>query len=795
MMKKYGLSTRDNKQVKLNRLEVTGNICGEYIEYTISQDYKNTTGENIEGVYSFPAPATSLITGLEVNLGGRNLKAMVEDREAVLRTLEESKEEGINTLSLEQKDDEYFTITIGNILPNEKVNVKISYMDQLTYEDDTLSLYVPSIVEPVYYREDEEAEEGEELDFYLSLLVESYSKMIVKSPSHKIKVEREDDTLSKVTVQKGQTLDHDFILTLREEKPQIAAGMGYSFFEEEMEKSILMLKLAPVLPDIPVEYTTNYHFILDTSVSMDGFKLEEAKNAMLIALRSLEEGDTFNLMAYNEEVYKFSEWGKVKYTKENLAAATEWIEGLTTREGECTFEALKDAIREAEEEEVETTIFLFTDDVVAEEDEILEYVRTNVGDHRIFPIGMDTEVNSYFINRLAEVGNGRPEFIEEGERIDDIILRQFNRIHNPQLDVTEIDFGDMVVERTYPGTITYLYDREPFTIFALVEGSIEGRIEIKGIVDEVDYTMHIDLDKLEIEENSKLIQKVWARKRMESLVEKERSARGVEQEQIREEILALSKTHSILSSETSFIMMETVLDPVMGMGLNRIVPMDMSETTMKNLSRGYFLDEAAFSFDVNIREKMAISGLTHKEAKMAIQYDRDNLLRILAKNQQADGSFLEIGEESEAEILETTLRSLLAFLVGTETTTFYLNNVSKALRYVIATLKKDERFITERNYMLLRIAYDLAEKKNLIKGKVRNVNEELLSIISDLKYRESLDEVSDLVYRASPTQKKFIMAGTLNITKSYVENAQEIFEMDIRKNIENIANLAMAKAL
>ncbi len=796
MLKKYGLSTRDNKKVKLNRLEVTGNICGEYIEYTISQDYKNTTGENIEGVYSFPIPTTSIITGIEVNLGGRNLKAMVEEREVVLQTLKESREEGINTLSLEQKDDENFTVTIGNILPNEKVTLRISYMDQLTYEDDTLSLYIPSVVDPIYYMGDEEEEEEtEEVDFYLALLVESYSKMEFKSTSHKIKVEREDDTLSKITVVKGQTLDHDFILTLKEVNPQTASGMGYSYYEDEMEKSILMLKLAPVLPDIPVEYTTNYSFILDTSVSMEGFKLEEAKNAVLIALRSLDEGDTFNLIAYNEDVYKFSSGGKVKFTKENLAAATEWIEALVTREGDCTFEAVKDAIREADEEDAECTIFLFTDDNVMDEDEVLEYVRTNIGNNRIFPIGMDTEVNSFFINKLAEVGNGRPEFIDEGERIDDIILRQFNRIHNPQLDVTEIDFGDMIIEKTYPGTITYLYDREPFTIFALVDGSISGSINIKGVVDEVDYTMHIDLDKLEIEENSKLIQKVWARKRIESLVEKERFARGVEKEQIKEEILDLSKENSIISSETSFMMLETMEDPVMGIGLNRIVPMDMSETTMKNLARGYFLDEAAYSFDVNIREKMAVSGLTHKEAKMAIKYDRDNLLRVLAKNQQADGSFLDLGEETEEEILETTLRSLLAFLVGTEATTIYLNNVAKALRYVMNMLQQDEKLITERNYMLLRVAYDLAEKKNLIKGKTRDIKVDLVSRISDLKYKESLEEVGDLVTKASPVQKKFITAGTLNISKSYVENAHEIFEMDIRSNITNIANIAIAKAL
>ncbi len=796
MNKKYGLSTKDHKSVKLNRLEVTGNICGEYVEYTISQDYKNTTDENIEGVYSFPVPTTSLITAIEVELGGRNLRAMVESRDAVVEILEQSKLEGINTLSLLQEDDEYFTITIGNILPNEKVNLKITYMDQLTYEDDTLSLYIPSVVDPVYYTEEEEEKEAAAIDdFYLSLLVESYSKMTFKSPSHKILVERDDDTLSKITVAKGQTLDRDLIITLKEEEPKVAEGMGYSYYEDEMDKAILMLKLFPVLPDIPVEYTTNYNFILDVSNSMVGFKLEEAKNAILIALRSLEKGDRFNLMAYHKEISTFSSEGKVEFSKKNLEEATKWLENIETGSGENTFEAIKEVLREADEDELESTIFLFTDDNVLEEDEILDYVRTHGGDHRIFPMGMDTEVNSYFINKLAEVGHGRPEFIEEGERIDDIILRQFNRIHNPQLDVTEFDFGDMVVEKTYPGTITYLYDREPFTIFAQVQGEIGGRITIRGKVDEEDYTMNIDLDQLEIEENSKLIEKVWARKRIESLIEKERQVRGNEKDQIKEEILSLSKEFGLLSSETSFMMLETIEDPILGMGLNKIVPMEMSEATMKNIARGYFLDESSFSFDMNIREKMASSGLTHKEAKQAITYDRDNLLRILAKNQEADGSFLDYGQEDEEEILETSLRSLLAYLLGTETTSIYLNTVSKGLRYIMETLKENQKFITERNYMLFLMAYHLAEKKNLLKSRTRSMKDELESQITSSKYKDTLDEVEDLVIRASTVQKKFITVASLNISKAYIESSHEIFEGEIKKNITKIANMAIAKAL
>jgi Ca-activated chloride channel family protein len=250
-----------------------------------------------------------------------------------------------------------------------------------------------------------------------------------------------------------------------------------------------------------------------------------------------------------------------------------------------------------------------------------------------------------------------------------------------------------------------------------------------------------------------------------------------------------------MSSETSFIMLEKIEDPVLGIGLHRMVPIEMSENTMKSMAKGYFLDEAAYSFEVNIREKMAETGLTAKEAKNAIKYDRDNLLRVLAKNQQADGSFLDLGEEEDAVILETTLRSLLAFTVGSETTSFYLNNISKAFRYAMESLQKDASLITERNYMLLNIAYSLAEDKNLIKERTRTALEKVVEKTSDSKYRKSLEEVSDLVRTASPNQMKFITAATLDISKSYVENAETIFEMDIKSNITNIANIAIAKAL
>lgn len=799
-MKKVGLTAQNKeKSVKLSKLHISGHICGEYIEYTIAQHYKNTTKEDVHCTYSFPIPDSATLTGFSISLGGKNLNSSVESREEVLKILENAKEENVNPITMEADEEENFQITIGDVMPNETVVIKLTLMDQMIYDDNLIKLIIPSMIDPTYIFSESEEEIELDSDFYLSLLVESYGEVSMNSPSHKIKVERQDETLRKVTMDKGQTLDKDFVLNIEEKKPRQGDGIAYSYYDSEKEedKSILMLRFFPTLPDRTHEGPKNYTFVLDLSESMYQNKIEEAKNALLIAIRSLEEEDKFNIITYSQEVEIFSPNGKVKFSKENLEAATHWVENLTIKQGADIFTALKEALRlaELEGDDEEDYIFLFSDDLVENEDEILDYIKTNIGNSRIFPIGLDTSQDSYFINKVAEVGYGMSEFVEEGQRLDDIILRQFNRINNPQLDVTNIDWGGMEIERTYPGTISYLYDREPFTIFAKVNGVLEGKITIEGLVGDKKHRITADLDKLEIEENSKLIEKVWARKRIESLEDRERIQRGHEKEATREKILDLAKEYNMLSSATAFILTETIDDPVSGFAMQRIVPVDMDEDTMKLLSESLFVDDTRYSDDLNIIEKMAEKGISRGEAKKAIVFDRENLLRILARNQQADGSFKDLAEEDSMVILETTLKALLSFCVGNEPATIYLNNINKAFMYIMGEINKNHDLLTERNLMLLSIAYEMADHKRLIKERTMTTLDKLFDLVEEGKITKSLEEIENVVENTSLLQMKYIMAAALNISSSKIKDLEEIFEKDIKSNISNIAEVALAKAL
>ena len=799
-MKKYGLSAKD-KTVKLNKLQVTGNVCGEYIEYTIAQHYRNTGTEDVQCIYSFPIPETATLTGFSISLGGKNLSASVESREEVLKILANAKEENLNPISLESDGEDSFQITIGDVLPDEKIVIRITYMDQLIYDDNLVRVIIPSVVDPTYISTQTEEAVEQPSAFYLSLMVESYGEVAIKSSSHKIKVERHDETLRKVTIDKAQTLDRDLVLEIIERKPRQADGIAYTYYdqEQELDKAILMLRFFPILPDNGMAGAKNYTFIIDMSESMAGSKVEEAKNALLIALRSLDEGDRFNIITFADEITVFSRHGKAAYTEDTLTAATEWIENLELRQGADVFPAIKQALADVEDTDVPEYLFLFSDDMVENEDEIIEFVRANIGNARLFTIGMDTDVNSYFITKLAEAGYGMSEFVEEGQRVDDIILRHFHRIHNPQLDVTSIDWGNMQVERTYPGTIAYLYDREPFTIFASVIGEIEGKVTLKGTIigreGHQDHKLVADLDRLEIEENSKLIDKVWARKMIESLEERERKVRGHEKDQIRTRILELAKEYNLLSSETSFILTDSMEDPVTGYAIQRIVPLDMSEETMRLLSESFFLDDTRYSNDITIRETMAQKGLSRQEALKVIQFERENLLRILAKNQQADGSFKDAGVTEEKEILETTLKALLAFSTGKEPATIYLNSINKSFSFIMNTIKVNEQLLTERNLMLLSIAYEMADDKRLIKEKTKAELDRIFDRIEEGEFSPSLKEVETVVENTSPLQMKYIMAAALNVSSVQISDLEEIFERDIKANISRISEVALAKAL
>ena len=574
--KNHGKQLKNN--IILKEVNIRGNLCGEFAEYAIDHVYENKGTNDVEAIYTFPIPEWAVISGFEAVLGGRTIKGLIQDKEEANKIYENFKDKDNNTFLLEEFSDNIFRIVIGKIIPNEVVKIKVSYIEELSYENRNLKLVIPTIIAPINRSKNNKLQSSKDgsinknnnYKFTLSLLVESLTKLEFKCLSHKIKVEYEENNLYKVTLDgKNQRMDKDLEIVLEEQEKLETTGMIYDYPRDD--KGILYLRF---IPEIEIERNTsgaNYIFLLDISESMDGNKLREGKNALQLCLRNLNLGDTFNIAAFGDKLHYFSKEIKVDFNEENSSNASKWIEELKSEKNAVIFDAIKYALLGKSEKE-ENIIFLFTDDLVENEKEILNFVEDNIKESRIFPFGIDTSVNSYFINKLARISYGAAEVINPEKRIEDKVLKQFNRIKNPQITDIEIDWGKMNVETTFPRTIEYMYDKEPLSIFAKINGEVGGVVILKGKVGNNRIQRIIMLNDLELEENVNLIEKIWYKKRIESLQHRVKYERGELREAMNNKIIEISKKVGIICRETSFILYEEMEDPILGIRIREILP-------------------------------------------------------------------------------------------------------------------------------------------------------------------------------------------------------------------------------
>ena len=789
-MDNYGLinSNKEVKDVVLKEVDITGNICGEFVEFSRSEVYENVGQTDVEVEYVFPIPDTSVMTGFEANIGGKILKAKVESKSKALKLYNAAVSKGIPTLNLDRVDENIFKISLGRIMSSEKVTIKVTLMDQLTYENGISKLTIPTVTVPKYYINEEAVDTLEEpsinYESYLNLLVEPLTKINITSPSHNIEVEWDDENnIGKVTFYSSkENLNKDLVLELSEENEEEASGMLYNFEENDEEKAILYLRMKPDLPEDVKDIPKDYTFILDASESMSGEKFEQAKTALEMCIRNLKEGDNFDIIAFGSKLYYANEGKNMVYNNENLKKVSEWIENLEPEKEVTSDTVIFDSIKYAlsGNDESYKTILLFTDDEVNNEDEILNYVRVNIKDNRIFAFAVDTNANSYFINKLAERGYGRAEFIYSNERIDDKVLRQFNRIINPQVDITSIDWGTVTVEKTYPRTIDYLYDLEPFSIFAKVSGNLDGKVTIHGKVHDEDYVRTIDLDKLDLEENANLIQKVWTRKRIESIEGKLRGERGNVAIAMRNKIIELSKESGIISRETSFVMNEVIEEPVLGMPITNLIPINISDETLEDISEGYLLESPTLMY--------------RGYKKDALNIKRDGILRILSKNQNADGSFSDESKDELKDKMETTVACVIAFTLGKENVINYVNQISKAVKFVIRGLKENKEIFDDRLYLLTVISLKSVLKKKVLKDR----DEDFIKSVIDETYeylKENNEKTLNVLTKIEKMSLKQVLMAVLDVTE-YEEKFKNIIkDKNPKECISDYAKLAMIEAV
>lgn len=703
--------------IPLKKISVSGKIWGNISEITVTQVFRNEGSKNIEAVYIFPVPSGASITAFEARIGESRINSFLVEKDEGYRIYDKNVRTGDSSFLLEQFRQNVFQLSVGQILSGETVEISVEYIEELEFSDLQLRLMIPMTVAPRYipgcpaghktgpgtanptdrtpdadYITPPIGRVGYKVDISITANLLRPVK-VIESPSHDILIEAAQDNTYKITLKDGTDIpDRDFILLFTCVSEESSRGIIY---RGDGDEGIIYMTFVPEIPPTAENNTKNFLFLIDISGSMSGEKLEQAKNALKICIRNLSSNDTFNMIAYANRTHYFSDTSNLPFTQITLDRTSIWIDSLEAESGTEVLEAISRSLDPKRTED--SIIILFTDGQVGNEDEILGYVSENIGSSRIYPFGIDTAVNSYFIKKLALVGRGKAEFIYPGERIDDKVIRQFARITSPSANKIELEWNNLKVAEVFPKRITEVYDMEPVSILARAYGSIEGKVVFSAKSGSAKISQSLHTSSMSEGCAYKLLEKLWIRKIIEELEDMLAIAAPGRENRIREEIIKLSKKYGIVSSLTSFVAVHVRNNKISGRPMTKTIPVSlpggweaaagMDCTSSREFSASYspgvqHADTASYSSAPKDQPGLPCFVTKQREYGLAAMGLTD-ILRAIARNQQANGAFSNSNESDMFEKIETTALVIIALTAGRENLPLYKKQVEKAVRYLI----------------------------------------------------------------------------------------------------------------
>src|SRR3954454_23800928 len=106
-------------------------VCAGVASVRMTQIFLQENPNAIDCEYCFPLPADASVYFCEADINGRKIRAKVEERNAARKLAAEKKAEGFRTALVESERDNFFTLSLSNLQPNDLILVELKYIQPL----------------------------------------------------------------------------------------------------------------------------------------------------------------------------------------------------------------------------------------------------------------------------------------------------------------------------------------------------------------------------------------------------------------------------------------------------------------------------------------------------------------------------------------------------------------------------------------------------------------------------------------------------------------------------------------
>ncbi len=568
---------------------VTTTISGLIVRTIVSQTFHNPSAEWAEGIYVFPLPEHAAVDHLRMRIGKRVIEGMIQERAEAKNTFEQAKRKGQRTSLLEQERPNVFTASVANLAPGEPIMVEIEYQDTVRYEQGRFSLRFPMVVGPRYIPgtplSSSEARPqapgagwavntdqvpdasritppvqhpGEDPINPLTLQIDLAPGFFldrVESPTHPIRFETNASGNTHITLaERSIFADRDFELIWT---PKSSHETQTTLFLEEHDgDSYGMLFFLPPQEaetgpgDLPREVI----FVIDTSGSMAGASLVQAKAALALAVSRLTPKDRFNIIQFNSITKQLFPQAR-PVDPRSVRLALSYVNGLQADGGTEMLPAVVQALAHQEDQAALRQVIFMTDGLIGNEEELFATLHRLLGRTRFFPVGIGSAPNGYFMRKAAQYGRGTFTYIGTGQEVQDKMHRLFVKLEQPAFLNLAIDGFTEGTWDLLPARLPDVYAGEPLMI-AFQTTNLPDRFTVSGTHGTESWNRVIPLSS---GLSRKGIAVHWARQKISQLMDHHIPSTQPDREgERRHAVIDVALRHHLVSKYTSLVAVETV---------------------------------------------------------------------------------------------------------------------------------------------------------------------------------------------------------------------------------------------
>ena len=568
------LSNKHSTQAAIqHHAKLNIDIQGMAAAVELQQVFENTSDDWVNGRYVFPLPDNAAVHFMQIRIGERTITSSIKERGQAKKVFEAAKAAGKKAALTQQHRPNIFSQNIANIGPKEKITITLKYSQAVRYNVGEFSLRFPMTITSRYspsstlvndgtetisdnadiqtwYRHNTESGADNHNKIAINVLLNAGLPLAeISSPYHQLSVRKQAKGHQISTTNTTILMDRDFVLTWR--ATAASSPNAASFSETVNDDRYVKIILLPPAAN-PKQLPREVLFILDTSGSMGGPSIKQAKQSLLLALQRLKPHDFFNVYEFNSrysQLFRHS----LSANSNNLQAATQFVQKLHATGGTNMAEPLEAALQSPASENPVRQVVFITDGSVGNETQLFQLIDQHLNKARLFTVGIGAAPNSYFMRKAAEFGRGTYTHIASVNEVQSKMAALFKKLESPVLSDIALQWPNGTSAEVWPNKIPDLYAGEPLVLYAKLHSKTAQYIMASGLTADKSWQQQFTLPVTN-NSHSGIISQGWARAKIASLLDQKIT--GIPEQTIREQVLAVALPHHLMSPYTSLIAVE-----------------------------------------------------------------------------------------------------------------------------------------------------------------------------------------------------------------------------------------------